>query len=317
MFDSMVLGDHINLVRFDDYWGEPSGVDMVTFRVVPEVTNRLIEIETGAAHVAFDISPHHIPRLVEDPNLAYDRASSLRVHWIGFNAQSEPLQDVRVRRAINYAIDTEAIVDNVHMGLGWPAHGPLVGIDGAADLGPVDFNPDRARELLADAGYADGLSLSLWSNVATQSDTDMGIIVQNMLAQVGISVELVPVEFATFVEGINSGQHDMYAANWGNVTADPDYGIAPLFHSSNFGGGGNRHFYHNPEVDRLLDQGRLELEWAVRYEIYQEVQEILRYDAPGVFVWQTEELVGLSPELSGFMNFPIRSPRLHSAYFGN
>ena len=153
--------------------------------------------------------------------------------------------------------------------------------------------------------------------MANQQDTDKSIIIQNMLAQVDINVELVSVEFATFIDGINNGHHDMFATGWTNVSADPDYGLTPIFHSANFGSAGNRHFYHNPEVDRLLDLGRQELDWAVRYEIYQEVQQIIRDDAPGVFIWQVEELVCLSPDLRGFINFPIRTPRLNTVYFAN
>ena len=317
MFDSMSLGDQVNLVRFEDYWGDAPQIDSLAIRVVPEAANRLIEIETGAGHIAFDISPHNIPRMQEDPNLAYDRAGNIRVHFVGFNTQYGPLQDMRVRQAINYALNVDAIVDNVFVGLGWPVHGPLVGIDGAASPEPFEFNLDRARELLAEAGYADGFSLELWSNVASQQDTDIGIIIQNMLAQVDIDVSLVTLEFATFMEGINNGQHGMYATGWTNVSADPDYGLTPLFHSSNFGGAGNRMFFSNPEVDRLLDLGRQELDWNVRYEIYQEVQHILRDEAPAVFIWQSEELVGISPDLNGFVNFPIRTPRFKTVFFGN
>ncbi|MCL2564393.1 MAG: ABC transporter substrate-binding protein [Defluviitaleaceae bacterium] len=315
MFDSMTLGDEVTLVRFEDYWGPAPGVDRISFRTIPEGTNRLIEVETGVAHIAFDISPHHLARMQDDPSLDYNRSTNVRIHFMGFNNQSGSLQDVRVRQAINYAIDVDAIVANVFQGLGVAAHGPLVTIPAAIDLNLYQFNLERARELMAEAGYADGLSLTLWSNIANQQDTDKAVIIQNMLAQIDIDVELVSVEGATFMEGINTGQHDMHLTGWTNVSADPDYGLFPLFHSSAHGSGGNRTFYTNAEFDRLLDLGRQELDSATRLEIYREAQEILINDAPAVFIWHVEELVCLAPELDGFINFPIRTPRLNTVFF--
>ena len=313
MFSSMSLGDYVEIVRFEDYWGERPGVDRITYRVIPEGTNRLIAVETGEAHIAFEISPHHIPRLQEDPNLAYDRSSIPRFHFIGFNMQSanaEQLQDIRVRQAINHAVDVYAIVENVYQGLGRVTHGPLVGIPGVVDFPGIEFNLDRARELMAEAGYEDGFTLTLWNNADNQECVDTSVILQNMLAQIGIEVEIVSVEFATFLAGVTAGEQDMHVLHWNNITADPDYGLA-LWHSSNIGAS-NRFRYDNPEVDGLLDQGRAELDPARRTEIYNEVQRLIVEDMPAIFLVHGEELVALSPNVEGFVNFPNRIPELHT-----
>ena len=313
MFSSMSLGDYVEIVRFEDYWGERPGVDRITYRIIPEVTSRLIAVETGEAHIAFEISPHDIPRLQEDPNLAYDISSIPRFHFVGFNMQTTnatQIHDPRVREAINLAIDVYAIVETVYQGLGQVTHGPLVAIPGVINFPGHEVNLERARQLMAEAGYEDGFTLSLWNNADNQECVDKAVIIQNMLAQIGITVEIVSVEFATFLAGATAGEQDMHVLHWNNITADPDYGLA-LWHSTNIGAS-NRFRYDNPEVDRLLDLGRSELDPAARTEIYNEVQRLIVADMPAIFLLHGEELVALSPNVEGFVNFPSRIPELHT-----
>jgi len=315
-FQSMVLGDSIELVRFEDYWGPSPAIERITFTVIPEGTNRLIAVETGAAHIAFEISPHHLRRMIDDPNLDYDRAAVPRFHFLGFNHQSPtalPLRDLRVRQAINHAIDVQAIVDTVYQGVGRVTHGPLVGIPGVVEFQPLEYNPARARALLAEAGYPNGFNINIWCTVDNQQEVDTAVIIQNMLGQVGINVEIVATEFATFLQGVTAGRHDMYVLSWNNATADPDYGMT-LWHTSNIGGS-NRFRYSNPEVDRILDLARQELNPTVRLDYYRQVQRLVVADCPAVFLLHGEELVALSPKIGGFVNFPIRLARLHTVYF--
>jgi len=309
-FESMVLGEGVELVRFEDYWGQRPGVDRISFRVVPEGVNRIIEIETGNAHIAFDIPPHDLRRLQEDPNLDYDRRMTVRMHHMGFNLESGgPLEDIRIRQAINYAIDVDLLVDTVFQGIGRVANGPMVGTPGTVEFDPWPYNPDRAMELMAEAGLADGFTLTLHVNIGSQADTDVAAIVQNMLAQVGIQVEIVALEFATFIESLNRGDHDMYLIGHTNVSADPDYGLI-LFHSSSIGTASNFFFLRDAEIDRLLDEGRQELDPATREAIYVEAQHRIYDMVLGVYYLWAEELVAISPNLHGFVNFPIRTPRL-------
>ena len=317
-FSSMSLGEYVELVRFEDYWGPQPAVERIRVNVVPEAANRLIEVETGAGHIAFDISPHHFPRLRDDPNLAYDRVPIPRVHFLGFNLQTTnalPLRDVRVRQAIAHAIDVEAIVDIVYQGIGLIAHGPVVGIPDAVDFPPIEFNLDRARQLMAEAGYANGFSATLWNTVANQQEVDKSIIIQNMLAQININVEIVSLEFATFLSGVTAGQQDMHVLTWNNLMSDPDYGML-LYKTVNIGAS-NRFRYSNPEVDSLLERGRAELDPVARSEIYRQAQHIIRDDMPAVFMLYGEELVAVSPRIQGFANFPIRSPRFNTVSFRN
>ena len=322
-FSSMSLGDYVELEKFEDYWGTPPGVDRIRFVVIPESTNRLIEVETGGVHISYDIAPHNLPRLRSDPNLAYDLAPVTRIHFMGFNLMSPtaiPLRDLRVRQAIYHAVDIQALVDTVYQGVGKPLYGPLAGIAGVLDFEPVEFNPARARQLLAEAGYPNGFSVSLWCTSDNQQEVDTAIIIQNMLGQVGINVEIVTMEFAIFLSATRQsatgpGGHDMYVLSWNNMPADPDYGLV-LFHSNSIGGG-NRFHYSNPALDRILDEARAEINPARRTQLYEEAQRILVYDKPLLFILHGEELCALSPNITGFVNFPPRVARLNTVRFTN
>ena len=317
-FGSMMLGNYVELVRFDDYWGEPAGVASIRLIVIPEAASRLIAVETGAAHLAFDISPHDIPRMRESPYMTYDITPIARLHFLGLNHESATapaLQDPRVRQAINHAIDVPAIIAAVYQGLGRITHGPMIAIPASLEFEGIEFNVDRALELMEEAGYADGFPLSLWVNADNQLEVDTAVILQNMLGQIGIDVEITSAEFATFLASINAGEHDAYVLSWTNMTFDPDYALT-LFHGSSRPSP-NRFRYHNPELDRLLDLGREEMDPALRLEIYHQAQEIIVQDMPAVFLMQAEELTALSPNLRNFLNFPVSTPRLANVYITN
>ena len=306
--NSITLGDNVELVRHENYWGVPPTVDRITIRTIPEAANRLIEIETGQAHIAMGIAPHDLPRMQEDPNLDYNRAFALRNHHLGFNVEHPALSDIRVRQAIRHAIDIPVLVEAVYRGMGRIVNGVMVGVPGIVEFEPFEFNLDRARELMAEAGFADGLTLTLVCNVNNQWDTDTAVIVQGMLAEIGINVVIEASEFAVFMSRANAGQHDMFLHGHTNPPADPDYALVQ-FTSGGIGGAGNRFFMRNEEIDRLFAASRSEVDPAKRAELINEIQKLVWEYSPAVWITQGEDLVGITPGLSGFVNFPINTPR--------
>ena len=152
---------------------------------------------------------------------------------------------------------------------------------------------------MAEAGYADGFKTSIWTN-DNQQRIDMAIIIQNSLKELNIDVEIEQMEFGTYLDKTAEGEHDMFILGWSNPTGDADYGMYALFHSSQHGDPGNRSFYTNAEVDKLLDQGRREPKQEERIKIYNKVQEHLINDAPMAYVIHTEYLTGVSNKVRGF-----------------
>ncbi|MBS4206508.1 glutathione ABC transporter substrate-binding protein [Bacillus sp. FJAT-50079] len=300
-FDSWDAGSQIKLVKNEDYWDTPAIVDSVTFKVVPESATRIADLETGYAHIADPVEPNEVKRVNDSGNATVNQKPSSSLSYIGFNTEKEPFNDVRVRQAIAMLVDKNEIIEGVYEGFGIPAVGPLApGIFGFnKDVPVVEHNVEKAKELLKEAGYENGFKTSIWTN-DNQQRMDTAILVQQRLKEANIDVEVEVMEFGAYLEKSAAGEHDMYILGWSNPTGDADYGLYALFHSSQKGNPGNRSFYENPEVDKLLDEGRREADPEKRFEMYNKVQEYLVEDAPMVFIHHQEYLTGVSNKITGF-----------------
>ncbi len=301
----------IVLQRNDNWWGGQVLPGEIVFRPIIEGTVRAIELEAGGIDIAYSLEPRDYLRIQNTPRVVVDEIETLSTNYIGFNTQSEPFDDVRVRQAINYALDVGAIIDAIYEGLGIPANGPISPqVFGAnLDLAPYDYDPERAKALLAEAGYPNGFNTSLWTN-----DNPLRIqiaeIVQAYLAEVGVNVDIQVLEWGAYLDGTAAGNHDMFILGWVTVTADADYGLYALFHSSQFGSPGNRTFYSNARIDELLDAGRTEADADARMTIYGEAQEIIAEEAPWIFLNVTLEFNGWRDNVSGFQAHPAGHHRL-------
>jgi peptide/nickel transport system substrate-binding protein len=315
-FVSWTIGDRVELERFEDYHGTPAKMKFVTIRSIPDNTVRTIELETGAVDIAYDIQASDVNRVSNNAELTLLRDANLSTTYIGFNVDKAPFDDVRVRQAINYAIDMEAVVNAVYSGVGSPANGPLgPNVFGSKqDLVGYGQDVEKAKELLAEAGLADGFTTTLWTN-ENQARMDIAEIVQDQLAVVGIVVTIEVVEWTQYLADTAAGEHDMFILGWTTVTADADYGLYALFHSSAVGTAGNRTFYRNTQVDELLDLGRTTLDVNERLAAYQEAQQIIRDDAPWIFTWTGENLAGTSKNVRGFVQHPAGHHRLNDVDF--
>ncbi len=315
-FSNWVAGDKIELVKYDEYHGTPAQIQNIVIRNISDNTTRTIELESGGIDIAYDIQPTDVKRVEENADLTLLRDANLSTTYIGFNAAKAPYNDVRVRQAINYAIDTDSIVEAVYQGVGAPSKGPLGPNVWASnqDLEQYGYDVEKAKALLAEAGYENGFKTSIWTN-DNQQRMDIAEIVQNQLKLVNIEAEVKVVEWGAYLEGTAAGEHDMFILGWVTVTADPDYGLYALFHSSQHGNAGNRTFYSNTEVDALLDAGRVATDVAEREEAYKKAQEIIRNDAPWIFTWEGENLAGTAKNVKGFKQHPAGHHKLFTVYF--
>ena len=221
------------LRRFDEWWGSPDGPTSLVFRPVPDPAVRAIELEVGAADIAFDLLALDAARLERRPSLRVESVETLLTHDVGFNTCKPPFDDPRVRRAIGHGLDLPGLVAAVYDGAATRARGPLpAGTFGAVDdLEPRPYDADRARAALRDAGFGDRLTASLF----TLPDPRMmaaAEIVQAQLADIGIDVRIVTSDAGAFLADTAAGQHDLFILGWGTVTGDADYGLYAPFHSS-------------------------------------------------------------------------------------
>ncbi|WP_017547819.1 glutathione ABC transporter substrate-binding protein [Salinicoccus carnicancri] len=291
-FESRTPGESTSLVANEDYWGGAPNIDSATFKVVSETGSRLAELETGSSDFIAQVESSNIQRVEENEDVTLERTDSVSIDYIGFNTQKEPFDDKRIRQAITHAFDKEAVLSGVYNDSGTPAAAPLApGVLGYDEnLEGPEYDMDKARELLAEAGYEDGFDVNLMVNDDNPERVDMAVWLQESLAELDINVTIEQVEWGAYLEMTGSGEHDMFILGWSNSTGDPDNGISPLFHSDMVGAPGNRSFFENDELDALLDEGKRESDQDAREEIYKDAQELLVEEAPAIFVRHSENL---------------------------
>ena len=313
MFHSQVHGDYTRVTPNPNHWRATPAHDVI-FRVIPDGSTRMAMINTGEAHVlrGFATDIHQLPMM---PHVDWFLNPTTSLTYVGFNAgQDGPLSDVRVRRALTMAINAEDILYGVQEGVGVLGVGPVrpgVVAHAPSDIVGLPFDPDAARELLAEAGFADGLSLNLWTNYGNPVRAIITELIQSNLRDIGVEVSIDIIEWSAYLADTAAGLHDMFVLGWSTLTGDSDYGIYPLFHSSEIGGGNRTHF-SNPDVDRLLEAGRVETNPARRDEIYREVVQILVDEAPMLYLFHPDTPI-ITNGVDGFISDFADSPYFFNA----
>lgn len=270
-FVSWSKGNRLVLERFDDYHGGKVAYKNLIIRAVPEVSVRTIELESGAIDVAYQVHVSDIKRIMENPELELHRRPALRTDFFIFNCSKPPFNDVRVRQAVEKAIDIEGIQKAVYRGLGYAPGGPLPKDMRYSD--PRYFEPRKqdvegAKALLKEAGVKN-LKITIITNEAKER-IDAATIAQNQLEEVGIDAQIQVLEYGVLLDMMDRGDHQLAFSGWGNNLPDPEYALARLYHTRAMGSTNNA-FYSNPAFDALLDKGTITPDGDERAAIYKEV----------------------------------------------
>ncbi|MDR1978760.1 MAG: ABC transporter substrate-binding protein [Synergistaceae bacterium] len=309
-------GNRVVLERFDDYWGEKAKTPNLVFRAITEGTNRCIELETGGADVALSLLPIDVNRVAENSKLSLIRVPAPSVMYLGMNVSEEPLSDIRVRQAISLAIDNRAIVKIAFKGVGLAARGPVPPTIKYYDASLPEILPDvdKAKALMEEAGYKDGFKTELWCR-DDKSYIDTATIIQAQLKKIGIDVSIQVMEWGAFLEKLKQREQKLYLQAWNSVIADPDYSLFGVFHSSQKLTGLNRGVYGNPEVDKLLDEGKLVTDGPEREAIYLKLQRLIVDDAAWGFLHVNELLIGMQKNVRGFIFDPSGNHKYYQVSF--
>jgi len=310
-FVSWQSGDRVTLEAFPEYWQGEAPVKNVVFRNIVEETNRTIGLETGELDIIYDIQGMDKNKLKDDDRFVLIEGQQLSLTYLGFNLKKAPYDNPKVREAISYAIDQKPIIDTVFLGAGEPANsiiGPNVW--GYANVEKFTQDIEKAKALLAEAGFPNGFKAKIWVN-DNPVRRDTAVILQDQLKQIGIDLTIETVEWGAFLDGTARGDHEMFLLGWGTVTRDPDYGMYELVSSSTMGAAGNRSFYSNPEVDKLLEEGRTELDPEKRKAIYKEIQEIIRKDIPMYMIVYPLQNVVTQKNIKNFKLDPANSHKIY------
>ncbi|MGI6358828.1 MAG: ABC transporter substrate-binding protein [Bacillota bacterium] len=298
-FVDWIASDSVTLERFDEYFEGPAGAEKLVFKTIPAGTSRTIALETEEIDFAYAIEPNDKAVIEGNPETTLHEINSNRIEYLAFNLNKEPFNIKEVRQAINHVVDKQAILDVAEAGRGRIAHtvtGPTV-LGFNPDVPEYELNVEKAKELMATAGYADGFSATLSASGEVQNRVAQ--ILQANLAEINIDVRIQLYEWGAYLDHTANGVHEMFLLGWTNLTADGDGSMYPNFHSSRQGAGGNRSFYSNPEVDALLLAGREDVNEETRPTHYQKAQLLIMEDAPWVPLYYQTVKVGTRADLKG------------------
>jgi peptide/nickel transport system substrate-binding protein len=291
VFDHWTAREEVVLHRNGEYtWGPPafnnSGpthLDGLHFRIIPEDTTRVFEIEAGSIHITPNVSDPDVDRLDQNPDVVTVKGEPNHTTFLGFNLDTNVMSDRAVRIAINHAIDKEMITEDILYGNAEPAHGPVAPILRGAlpDVHEYayDFDPEEARDVLDEAGWGVGddgirarngerLTVKIFASEGERNRELMGIFSSN-LRDVGIEVDPFLIEAAAIWERVAAGEHDAFVLGLGHTTADEILRI--YFHSGNRPAP-NRWAFADPEVDEWLEQGVSAVTDDEWFEAYHNIQ---------------------------------------------
>jgi peptide/nickel transport system substrate-binding protein len=308
-------GQRVTYEAFPDYWREQPRIQTLHFRGIPEDSTRMAELQTGTLAIATNVPTQLIPELEESDDIRIETVNSLRAFFVVLNTHQPPFDDVRVRQAVNYAIDRQLLIDGILDGHARPISQPfgpeVFGANPELDT-YYTYDPDKARSLLAEAGFEEGTEVNFFGPSGRYlKDVE---VIQNVAAQleeVGFRVNQNVMEFQayfdTYVAQLNNDLHMGMFSN-ANNTADADYNLALNLHSE-----GRAIYWSDPEVDAAIDEARTILDTAEREQKYHELLQTIVDAAPWLFLYTLEDVYGVSSTLQNWTPRPDEMIYLYGA----
>ncbi len=299
------MSDFAWFVANESYWGGPPAIDEVTIRVVDEASSRRVLLEKGDLDI--NVSPERVNYDALDRNPNIDlvvRPSTTRIFYVGMNTTTPPFDDIRVRQAIAHAIPYEDILNVVLGGEKYSNRARSIltsDIDGFVPVYEYGYDLDRARDLLVDAGYGDGLSFE-WKSSTAEAFVQIGVMLQAELAKIGVDMDINAQPGATFFPAGRAGEHGLFFVSWWSGTGDAVDLLDALAHSSQTGRGNWAHF-SDPEVDEWIDNAKIELDPEKRAEYLKNVQEVLAEELPYAVIYEGSLVYGMSNKVQGYVHY--------------
>ncbi|PKL45815.1 MAG: hypothetical protein CVV41_02090 [Candidatus Riflebacteria bacterium HGW-Riflebacteria-1] len=304
-----VRDSYIKLVANSSYHGQKPHLARLDIRIIPENMKAEMEFESGNLDM-LQLYPANYERFKSDPDFAkrITDVPSLNVFYIGFNNQVAPFDDAKVRRALNMLVDREKIIKAVYQGRAVAANGSIPpGISGYnASANGLEFNPEEGRRLLKEAGYskANPLNFDLYQRSA-QSAFEITRLLQGELKKHGVNINLKPMEWSALKDAVSKGEAPAFYMSWFGDYPDGENFLFPVFHSSNWGSGGNRARFKNAEIDRMIEDSVRIQDDNMRAEAYDRINRKISGHAPWIYLWHASESYLTSEKVSNMDFSPM------------
>lgn len=303
VFDSWTRDDRLVMKANENYWGDlPEGIDEIVWRPVPDDIARAAGLTTGEYDVASNLAVTSAMEIENNPETQLIPVPSYRIYQIILSSLEEhksPLTDKKVRQALNYAVDKQAIIDNLFFGNAVALKGqvlrePQIGFN--PDLEDYPYDPAKAKQLLSEAGYPDGFEITFkFPSGRYAQDREVSEAVAGMLSEVGVKTDMVVLEPGEFLRQLRAKELQPMAFVGLAPQDDPDLQVSQ-YHSS------WRYSYMNsPELDALIDAGKQEMDREKRVQIYRDAMTLMHEEAPIIFLYGGVDFYGVSNKVENFM----------------
>lgn len=296
-FVQWASGDKVVLKRNPNYFDKTNlgQAQTIVFKVIPEATSRTIALETGEVDVVFNLNATDVDKVQANKNLKVYQKPSTDIQYLGMNGDKAPFDNLKVRQAFNYAIDKDAVLTVALNGYGEVASSIIPSTIFGHKDGPYTYDPKKAKDLLKEANFNFNQTLKLWASGDTRKK--IAEVVQANLQDLGIKADIEMFEWGAYLQATNSGNQQFFLLGWSS-NPDPDSMLTPLFSKGSIGAQ-NRTRYVNEKVEKLLADGRVEMDQAKRQKIYNDLSDIVMADATWVPLYTGNNIVGANAKLQG------------------
>jgi dipeptide transport system substrate-binding protein len=300
----------IRYTAFEDYWKGKAKIDRLVFSITPDASVRYAKLKAGECDVMPYPNPADLKQMEADPNITLMNQEGLNVGYLAFNIEKKPLDNVKIRQALNYATNKQAIIDSVFQGAGKAAKNPIPPTMWSYNKNIVDYpyDPEKAKQLLKEAGFSKGFETTLWAMPVSRpynpNARRMAEIIQEDWANIGVKANIVTFEWGEYLKRAKAGEAGTLLIGWTGDNGDPDNFLYTLL-SCDAVGGGNYSQWCNKEFDDLLIKAKRSSDISQRTKYYEEAQEVFHKEVPWMPIANSVVYVPVRKDVKGFKIDPL------------
>lgn len=304
--------DKIVLTANETYWDGKPPLDRIIFQSIPDNSVRLIKLQEGSLHAMEFPNPDDLQQIRDDAALELLTQPGMSIGYLAMNMDKPPFDNLKVRLAMNHAINKAAIIEHLYQGTGIPAKNPIPPTLWSYDdtIEDYAYDPELAKKLLAEAGYPDGFETTLWALPVPRpyipDGRALAEVLQSDLRNIGVAAKIVTYEWGTYLEKTKSGEHDIAMLGWFADLGDPDnFFYYLLSKSAAKKPAGNISFYRSDAMQDVLERARTSTDREERVSLYQEAQAIFHEDVPWVPLAHAQQILAINKKVKNLKLHPL------------
>lgn len=320
-FKSYQKDTAIKYTAFEKHFRGKPQIEQLIYSITPDAGVRFQKLKVKECQLMAEPAPQDLHLIKANPDLKLIEREGLNIGYLAFNVEKKPFDNVKVREAIGYALNRKSYIDAIYIGRGVVAKNPIPPTMWSYnnDIQDYEYNPEKAKKLLAEAGFKDGFKTELWtlpvSRPYNPGGKKMGEMMQADLAKVGITVTLKTYDWPTYLEKSRKGEHQMMQFGWSGDNGDPDNFLNVLLGCASVQSGGNVSRWCDKEFDSLVQKARQTIDIKKRTELYKKAQVVFRKNMPWIPIAHSQVFKAMTKSLQGYSIQPFGTENFDTAHF--